>query len=623
MDWFQNEAYNREFDKYVQHLPEEDQGILREHFIPTFREYRERDQVENIALLIQEIINDSTRGLTEKRLRKVSRIIEKAIKFRDTIILPFEPPEPPVSSVAPAPAPVPALEGNNSININEQRTAGEYKTEGNNFFKANKLKEAIACYTRAILIDPLNAIYFSNRSLCYLKLERFEEALLDAEKAVSLDPCTPKSRHKLAMAWSGLGDHGKSCEILEALCNVSNEIQAVLNREQRLLQNTRGVFDFAELERQVNRGEETEIADFIGPVSIEYTGERGCALVASRTIRRGEVICVSKATTFSRPASSQAEALANSNTDTRAGRLIKSLSDKAKRSKLASHRLYHLHCRDRNPIQTQLYSSSGYQLIRRLGYTHTSTADLERLFRYNSFSVSCNPASIETMTTEEPRGIWYIPSFINHSCLPTANQRFIGDISIVTANRDVPADSEITLSYVSVYRSLSAAGRRTELRDRWGFWCECELCQFETDPLNREAIARSLQLRELSIGLSSLSNNPLQIIGPAQHQLLVEVVGLAGELNLGPERFNAAVWHSIVSLTKLRVAPNDSSVYFELIDGIKPYLCQLELTHQLFLWNNCLSYFQYIQLPERSERRLDALTRHEQAKSSLFNTLYK
>ena len=618
MDWFQHEAYNREFDKYVQQLPEGDQDILREFFIPTYTEYRARNQIENRTLVIQEIINARIRGLTEKRLRRVTRIIQKAIEFREAILLPACPADPP-SPIADRRE---AAESNNSDNANGARSASEHKTEGNNFFKANKLKEAIACYTRAILIDPLNPVYFSNRSLCYLKIELFEEALLDAEKAVSLDPHTPKYRHRLAVAWSGLGDHGRCCDILEALCDASNEIQAILNRELILVGNTRGVFDFTDLERQVNRGGETEIADFIGSVSIKCTGARGYALFANREIKRGEIINVSKAIAFTRAHTSQAEPI-NSNTDTRAVRLINSLSHKAKHSKLASHCLYSLHCREKNPIQMQLFSSSGYQLIRGLEYAQNSTADLERIFRYNSYSVSCNPDTTDTRTTEEPRGIWYIPSFINHSCLPTSSQRFIGDISVITANRDLAINSEITISYVSVYEMLTAEERRAELRDRWGFRCECELCYFETDPLNREAIVRSVDLRDNSLQLSSLSNNPLQIIGPSQYKLLLDVVGLAGELNLGQDRFNAAVWQSIVSLTKLRVAPNDSAVYFEFIDKIKPYMCHLELTHQLFLWRNCLSYFQYIQLPDRSERKLDVTVRHQQVKANLFNVLYK
>ena len=496
-----------------------------------------------------------------------------------------------------------------------------HKTEGNNFFKANRFREAIACYSRAILIDPSNAVYFGNRSLCYLKIGMFEDALFDSEKALSFDPLSLKYRHRLAMAWSGLGDHEKSCATLEGMCNVSNEIQAVLEKEQRLLGNTKGVFDLLELEGQVKRWEDTLIADYLGPVSIEYIGDRGYALFARRLIKRGEIISVSKAAAFTRAATYPTEDLNNINRESRAGRLIGSLSDTAKQSKLASHRVFNLHFRDRNPIQCQLYSSSGYQLIRGRENALTSSADLERLFRYCSYSVSCSPR--DAKETEEPIGIWYIPSFINHSCLPTANQRFIGDISIVRANRDLAAHSEITLSYVSVYGNLTEKDRGRELRERWNFTCGCELCEFERDPINRELIVRSVQLRDRAIRLSSLSNNPLLIIGPNQYQLLVQVIGLAGEMKLGIDRFNAAVWHSIVSLTKLRVAPSDSSVYYELIDKIKPFICQLELTHQLFFWDNCISYFQYIQLPDRNNTILDIQARQAEVKSNLINILYK
>ncbi|CAB3365540.1 Hypothetical predicted protein [Cloeon dipterum] len=62
------------------------------------------------------------------------------------------------------------------------------KENGNTNVKNKKWKEAIECYSRAISRDDKNPIFFANRALCYLKIERYEEASKDCTAALELDP---------------------------------------------------------------------------------------------------------------------------------------------------------------------------------------------------------------------------------------------------------------------------------------------------------------------------------------------------------------------------------------------------------------------------------------------------
>jgi tetratricopeptide (TPR) repeat protein len=45
--------------------------------------------------------------------------------------------------------------------------------KGNLFLQNNQLDEAINCYTRAIDLNPNNAIYLANRALCLIKQEKY------------------------------------------------------------------------------------------------------------------------------------------------------------------------------------------------------------------------------------------------------------------------------------------------------------------------------------------------------------------------------------------------------------------------------------------------------------------
>ncbi len=84
------------------------------------------------------------------------------------------------------------------------------KQEGNVEFKAGRLDSAIEKYTEALEVDPsnrsLNAKLLQNRAQCKIKLKKYDEAISDAERAVSLDPSYHKARKTKANA---LGQSGK------------------------------------------------------------------------------------------------------------------------------------------------------------------------------------------------------------------------------------------------------------------------------------------------------------------------------------------------------------------------------------------------------------------------------
>ena len=65
-------------------------------------------------------------------------------------------------------------------------TAKEWKDKGNGLVKEKKYKEALDCYTKAIEIDPNDPILYSNRSAMHLNLAEYDQAITDAEKAISL-----------------------------------------------------------------------------------------------------------------------------------------------------------------------------------------------------------------------------------------------------------------------------------------------------------------------------------------------------------------------------------------------------------------------------------------------------
>nr|XP_012152392.1 PREDICTED: E3 ubiquitin-protein ligase CHIP-like [Megachile rotundata]XP_012152393.1 PREDICTED: E3 ubiquitin-protein ligase CHIP-like [Megachile rotundata]XP_012152394.1 PREDICTED: E3 ubiquitin-protein ligase CHIP-like [Megachile rotundata] len=76
----------------------------------------------------------------------------------------------------------------------------ELKEQGNRLFNLHKYEDAAYCYTKAIIKNPTQALYFTNRALCNLKLKRWESSCQDCRRALDIDPCLVKGHFFLGLA---------------------------------------------------------------------------------------------------------------------------------------------------------------------------------------------------------------------------------------------------------------------------------------------------------------------------------------------------------------------------------------------------------------------------------------
>lgn len=66
--------------------------------------------------------------------------------------------------------------------------AAEWKAKGNAAFVAQRFDEAIKCFTEAIKICPTDHVLYSNRSGAFASMDKYDLALDDASKCISLKP---------------------------------------------------------------------------------------------------------------------------------------------------------------------------------------------------------------------------------------------------------------------------------------------------------------------------------------------------------------------------------------------------------------------------------------------------
>lgn len=74
------------------------------------------------------------------------------------------------------------------------------KLEGNKAIAQKDFDLAIKKYTEAIEALPSNAVYFANRAAAFTNLQKYDEAIEDAEAAIKIDPNYSKGYSRLAYA---------------------------------------------------------------------------------------------------------------------------------------------------------------------------------------------------------------------------------------------------------------------------------------------------------------------------------------------------------------------------------------------------------------------------------------
>ncbi|KAH6606837.1 dnaj domain containing, partial [Trichoderma cornu-damae] len=113
------------------------------------------------------------------------------------------------------------------------------KEEGNAKFKAGQWQAAIQKYSDALDIDPfnksMNAKLLQNRAQCKIKLHKYEEAIADSDRAVSLDPSYTKARKTKANALGKTGNWEESIREWKAIQDLDpadNSIRQEIRRAE-------------------------------------------------------------------------------------------------------------------------------------------------------------------------------------------------------------------------------------------------------------------------------------------------------------------------------------------------------------------------------------------------------
>ncbi|KAF3326813.1 serine/threonine-protein phosphatase 5 [Carex littledalei] len=157
------------------------------------------------------------------------------------------------------------------------KRAEELKTAANEAFKANKFSQAIELYSEAIELNGSNAVYWANRAFAHTKLEEYGSAIIDATKAIELDPRYSKGYYRRGAAYLAMGKFKEALkdfqQVVKRLCPNDPDASKKLKECEKAVQKIR--FEEA---ISVQDSERRSVADTIDykciEVDAQYTGAR-------------------------------------------------------------------------------------------------------------------------------------------------------------------------------------------------------------------------------------------------------------------------------------------------------------------------------------------------------------
>ncbi|XP_019131997.1 E3 ubiquitin-protein ligase CHIP-like isoform X1 [Larimichthys crocea] len=102
-------------------------------------------------------------------------------------------------------------------------SAQELKEQGNRLFLNRKYLEAAACYSKAIAHSPSVPAYYTNRALCYVKLQQYDKALADCRHALELDSQSVKAHFFMGQCHLEMESYDEAIGNLQKAYNLAKE----------------------------------------------------------------------------------------------------------------------------------------------------------------------------------------------------------------------------------------------------------------------------------------------------------------------------------------------------------------------------------------------------------------
>ncbi|KAH7357056.1 hypothetical protein BKA65DRAFT_392716 [Rhexocercosporidium sp. MPI-PUGE-AT-0058] len=384
------------------------------------------------------------------------------------------------------------------------KSGEELNQEGNAYVSEGKFKQAIerqvrvfygeTPYAAALATTPTSVeaeIIHNNRALALLRVKKYDAALADTIYVQELRARSEKALYRGALALYNLRRYREAFETLQVLTAKYPASKPgafeILRVQARINEQDHGIYSFKKMHKASRlRPPIIDCATHIGPVEVRNILGKGRGLVTTRRVDAGELLMCEKAFSYC-----HAEQLKDPKSAATAeiGILV---NLRTKRLTIGTHvsqlpGIYqNLASNPSVALEFMSLYSGSYERADTQSVNGVPVIDsflIERIVSLNAFGSPVNSKDVEFTSASlsknhskifDASGVWIKAACINHSCMKNCARTFIGDMMIVRATKDLPADTELSWCYSD---PMDREKMQKSLSDSWGFKCNCEICQ--------------------------------------------------------------------------------------------------------------------------------------------------
>ncbi|KAH7407333.1 hypothetical protein BKA64DRAFT_705742 [Cadophora sp. MPI-SDFR-AT-0126] len=393
--------------------------------------------------------------------------------------------------------------------IESAKNALEWKQKGNDEVKEGNFREAIEYYTAALDASPIFAeaeVIHNNRALAHLTLKQYDAALQDTTFISDPVARSEKALYRGSLALYNLSRFQEALELLQILLNKYPASQSgtfELSRvKARLKEQNTGIYNFKKMYKAAKmRPPLVDCASYIGPVEVRDIPGKGRGLVTTQSVKAGDLLMCEKAFSY-------AHAQHSGSLDAPTGDIGILVNLGTNRLTMGTHvsqltEIYQnlMHNPSTAPEFLDLYSGS-YQRASEQSVDGAPMVDsflIERIVSLNVFGSSLTSKDAPQTSSQDSlfgaSGVWTKAAYINHTCMKNCARTFIGDMMIIRATKDMPANTELGWCYAD---PMNREKMQKSLSDSWGFNCNCSLCQDDAKTPTKQKAKRKETLASLA-----------------------------------------------------------------------------------------------------------------------------
>ena len=267
-------------------------------------------------------------------------------------------------------------------------------------------------------------------------------------------------------------------EIVEKNIKEFEEIEKDIKNK---IKNMNGNYDFSEIYYKSKRSLNIEIGEYVNKkLDMKFNSKKGVFFITKEKINKGELIMVSKAFVVADP--NKKEDKKNlyfkfDNPEKEEYEKTKKLlvyKEKQDIEEILSYKLSNFPEDFNDFLNLFDGKNKNINLSERKKNSKIDLKKIQNVIKYNSKTLFFLDKPISN-------GLWYYPSFFNHSCIPNCYHFGFGDILIIIAVNDIESNSELFLNYLD--DDMLYEKRQKILKEIYDFDCNCELCEYEKKKL--------------------------------------------------------------------------------------------------------------------------------------------